>query len=283
MGNSKAHKRKERNKGRKLDKESKIYFINQLKEARLEALRDAEGYQKVLHVIERIGSYLIGDIDTLGKYEDAINELAAKSPYAKEIPEKRPAWHTPFNKLYVLVRHARNDAMHQGVVARHLTRNLVLMALVLEDAMKVNDNGTGITDIMVRNIATAELWHPVSFVRQQMLINSFTYLPLFDGSEWKVISDHAVARYLSNCSNSERKKRLIQTIAQAKSNGLSLDDGLVVRLVNGSDTKHANLINIDGEPVELSNLVNQSKGSPILVTAEDNKRLVGLITPFDML
>ncbi len=249
----------------------------------MEALKDSEGYQKVLHVIERMGSCLLGKIRTLHKYGDKIRELAARSPYAEEIPEIHPAWHTPFSVLYELVKQARNDAMHQGVVARQLTHNLVVMALILEDAMKVNDNGARISDIMVRNIVTAEMWHPVSFVRQQMLINSFTYLPLFDGSEWKVLSDHAVARYLFNCSNSERKKRLIQTIAQAKSNGLSLDDGLVVRLVNGSDTKHANLINIDGEPVELSNLVNQSEGRPILVTAEDNKRLVGLITPFDML
>lgn len=282
MGNSKASKNREWNKGRKLDKEIKLFFINQLKEARLEALKDAEGYQKILHVVEKMGSYMTGEIRDLNYYRKRIEEVASESPYATEIPYKCQAWHTPFDKLYELVRQSRNDAMHQGVVARHLTRSLVLMALVLEDAMKVN-NRASITDIMVRNIVTAELWHPVSFVRQQMLINSFTYLPLFDGSEWKVISDHAVARYLFNCSNSERKKRLIQTIAQAKSNGLSLDNGLVVRLVNGSDTKHANLINIDGEPVELSNLVNQSKGSPILVTAEDNKRLVGLITPFDML
>ena len=282
MDNSKAHKCKERNKGRKLDKESKLYFINQLKEARLEALRDAEGYQKVLHVIEKMGSYLIGDIDTLGKYEDVINELAAKSPYAKDIPEKNPSWHTPFNKLYVLVRHARNDAMHQGVVARHLTRSLVLMALVLEDAMKENGKVKNITDVMIRDVVTAELWQPISFVRQQMLVNSFTHLPVFYRGEWKLISDYAIVMYISVGSNNERKKSLVHSVEQAIDNDLLLEDGITIDLAKDGSIKSASKKDVNVNPLEIIEIINQSEGKPILVT-EGRKLLIGLITPFDML
>lgn len=282
MGNSKAHKCKERNKGRKLDKESKLYFINQLKEARLEALRDAEGYQKVLHVIEKMGSYLTGCMLALGEYEEEINAIAANSLYATEIPEKNPAWHTPFNKLYELVRQSRNDAMHQGVVARHLTRSLVLMALVLEDAMKENSKEKNITDVMIRDVVTAELWQPISFVRQQMLVNSFTHLPVFYSEKWRLISDYAIVMYLSVGSNNKRKERLVHSVDEAIGNGLLLEDGIIIDIAKDGSIKSASKEDLNVSPLETSEIINQSKGKPILVT-EGRRLLIGLITPFDML
>jgi hypothetical protein len=51
-----------------------------------------------------------------------------------------------------------------------------------------------VSDFMVRNPIQAELWQPVSFARQLLLINSFSYLPiLMEESGRKVV--HLISDY----------------------------------------------------------------------------------------
>jgi hypothetical protein len=45
----------------------------------------------------------------LGKYLDAINTVAAKSPMADEIPGKWPDLHSPFAVKYEIVRERSQD------------------------------------------------------------------------------------------------------------------------------------------------------------------------------
>ena len=53
-------------------------------------------------------------------------------------------------------------------------------------------------DYMVRAVAVAQLSQPLSAIRQDMLINSFTSAPYFNENEqeWFVVSDADIARYL---------------------------------------------------------------------------------------
>jgi hypothetical protein len=159
-----------------LDLEIAVFFRDQFREARATALRDAEGFQEVLFVLERFGTSLTGGIQTLKKYEGDIQKMALISPLAKDIPERHKSWHLPFSKLYELVRKARNDALHQGAFARHLTNSAIQLTLVLEDALMSDRNMAG--DYMVREPVCASSWQPLSFIRQQMLAHSFTYLPV---------------------------------------------------------------------------------------------------------
>jgi len=69
------------------------------------------------------------------------------------------------------------------------------LAIILEDALTQFKKPI-VRDFMVRNPVCAEMWQPVGFVRQQMLANSFTYLPALKDSQWYVISDAAIAIYL---------------------------------------------------------------------------------------
>ena len=46
---------------------------------------------------------------------------------------------TPFSRLYDLVQDARNDALHQGAFARHLTIHAIGLALILEDALRSSE------------------------------------------------------------------------------------------------------------------------------------------------
>jgi hypothetical protein len=85
-------------------------------------LADAEAFDKIIHVVERLGYFLTkenlaneGDYGSLDKYKVAITQIAYKSGLSNQ------AYLTPFSHLYELVREARNDALHQGAFARHLT------------------------------------------------------------------------------------------------------------------------------------------------------------------
>jgi hypothetical protein len=106
------------------------------------ALGDGEAFEGIVHVIERLGSYLskerLGDKGSYGnlrKYRVEIGALAADSGMAVKVPDQFRSLVTPFDVLYDLVRIARNDALHQGAFARHLTRHAIELAIILEDAL----------------------------------------------------------------------------------------------------------------------------------------------------
>lgn len=244
-----------------MDRETSIYFRDQFREARAEALRDAEGFQEILFVLERFGAYLKKSIGTLGSYATSVKEFALISPLADPVPANRHLWHIPFAHLYDLVREARNDALHQGAFARHLTNNAVQLALVLEDALMSNQNKAG--DYMVREPVCASLWQPVSFIRQTMLVNSFTYLPIFNSCHWFLISDYCLAKYL----RSSRNFRLAKPVREAIKEGLELEDAVTC---------------FAHSPID--EVLKKSEGKPVLVIdGERAERLVGIVTPFDFL
>jgi len=118
------------------------HFRDQLRIARASAFRDAEGFQEILFVIERLGFMLTNNPDahTLEKYKAKIQKLSKNSVLAEEIPASWRHLHTPMSELYEIVRIARNDAVHQGALARHLTTHAVELALVLEDALMDGSN-----------------------------------------------------------------------------------------------------------------------------------------------
>jgi CBS domain-containing protein len=249
-----------------MEAEAASYFRDQFRQARAKALQDAEGFQDTLFVLERLGIYLTGKIKSLGCYKDAIQQVAMKSPLADEIPNQHIHWHSKFSTTYELVRNARNDALHQGARARHLTNSVILIALVMEDALM--NNPTTVGDLMVREPICAYLWQPLSFVRQQMLTNSFTYLPLLSYKQgmqyWSLVSDFHVARYLRR---GDRNKLLAKTLDAAIVDGLKLEP---------VDTCQAD--------TKVEEALEMSKGMPLVVIDKDHtERLVGIVSPFDFL
>ncbi len=239
------------------------HFRDELRTARATALRDAEGFLDVIVVLERLGLFLHGKLESLGAYSGEIASLAGDSPLANDLPKGQPFWHSSFREMYNLVRDARNDAVHQGAYARHLSAHLVKIALILEDALM--SEAHTVAEFMVRDPVCAEEWHPLSFVRQQMLTNSFSYLPARgqDGS-WSLISDFEVGRYLVK---GDRKSKLAKTLGQARVDGLAI-----------CPTKPCAPNTTTGVALELS------QGKPLLVVdSTDSNRLLGIVTPFDLL
>jgi predicted transcriptional regulator len=86
------------------------------------------------------------------------------------------------------------------------------------------------SQFMVRSVVDAKPWHPVSYVRQQMLTYAFSYLPIWHHDAWKLIPEYSVARLLRGASsNALRGRHLIAQVSDAieKSN-LELLDAHVV-------------------------------------------------------
>lgn len=134
-------------------------------------------------------------------------------------------------------------------------------------------NGTQVSQFMVRSLDTAEPWQPISFVRQVMLSNSYSFLPLWfdhkgrDG--WWFLAESEVAKYLRvAASNEERKRRLAATVASSVEKGL--------------------LSLIQAQTVDPQALVREAvtllQGSPLVVVGqEEPTRLLGILTAFDVL
>lgn len=244
-----------------------MYFRDQLREARAVVLNDAEGFVDALFAIERLGAVRTGRQGTLKTYEGSLVALASRSPLAEDVPRQHDCLHTSFPKLYKHVLRARNDALHQGAYARHLAAHVVLACIVLEDALVNGSDHIG--DFCVKSPVCAEPWQPLSLVRQRMLANSFSFLPIRinvgTAEEWRVVSDAALARVL-RMSDSDRPKRLATSIQDAVRNlGLALPKPQVV----SPDTPISSVL--CGEP----------DGLPILIV-DANAVLLGMATPFDL-
>jgi hypothetical protein len=243
-----------------------VKFSGQLRDARENTLRDSEAFDGIIHVVERLGSFLAEDIRSLGQYKEDIGNTARNSSLAEDIPSQRRGLHVPFSLLYDLVTDARNDALHQGAFARRLTGHAIELSLVLEDALRRSLDHPVVGDYMVRNPTCAELWQPISFIRQQMLANSFSFLPLKVAAEWYLVSDLEIATYLGT-DISQRKLRLAHNLSVAE---IPLQQAKRCE----ADT-----------PLEEALLRLGASQRPLLVCREDGQpqSLVGIVTPFDLL
>jgi hypothetical protein len=67
-----------------MDRNAAITFSDQLREAREDALRDAEAFDGIIHAVERLGSFLRGKITHLGDYKERIQESAGRSALAED-------------------------------------------------------------------------------------------------------------------------------------------------------------------------------------------------------
>jgi hypothetical protein len=251
-----------------MKQEVALHFRDQLRVARAAALRDAEAFQEIVFVLERMGAFLSNDRKNLGKYFFEIKAEAVRSPMAEEVPKELPYFHQQFEVKYKIVCEARNAALHEGALARHLTANAVELSLVLEEGIMSELHQ--VSDFMVRNPVCASMWQPLSFIRQTMLVNSFSYLPVQvekDGKkDWRLISDFRLAQCLRK-NGKVGKVELIQRLEDAVKSG---DIELHAAKTYGPQEK-------------IEAVLRTSDGLPTLVLAPNNNELLGILTPFDLL
>ena len=252
-----------------IDREPALYFRDQFRAARYYALEDSEGYEKILFVLERLGSYLSSDKESgLGNYKCKIRQLVN--------PEKGTSvsGFIDFDTLYDMVKNGRNDALHQGAIARIMTSHSVQLCIMLEDALMNSaerEEDRKIKDYMTRNPICAYLWQPMAFVRQTMLEYSFSYLPFRCGACWYVVSDFNIVRYLADCNHTNNciRKKLRRTLECA------IESKQICY-------KKAEVVSPDKMLDELLKEVGCRKW-PIVVKPSEHEELVGIVTPFDLM
>ena len=251
-----------------------LYFRNEFRGARAAALKDAEGYQRVLFAVERLGAYLTEKQLTLGGYKDHIVKLVAcHHPLGKELPDSCKDYHIEFSKLYQMVMTERNDALHQGAFARILTSHLVQLSTMLEDTLTMTIMADEIKNYMTRNPVCAHPWQPVSFIRQTMLENSFSYIPVYmkSGEEeksWRIVSDYAIAKYLRLATGTPCRKKLLSTSLEC---AVASSPWLIEKAVVVTPKE------------KVGKALDYTKRGPILVERGGCAELLGIATPFDLM
>jgi len=246
------------------------YFRGELREARAQVLLDSEAFEAIVFVLERLGRVLKPEGKGLGHFGGVFCRLAELSPLAFELPEAFPDYHLSFARILDLVREGRNAAVHEGALARHVTNHAVEIALILEDALMPIESRVG--EFMVRGPLTAAPWQPLSFVRQALLANSFSYLPvkLEDATDtpWRLVSDASIAKYLRAAGSGQDREQRLRTLLRdaIKSKLLHIDTPRCVR------PEH-----------EVADVLANLTSLPILVVANQPEELLGIVTAFDLL
>lgn len=242
-----------------LSRDHCVDFLNRLRAARTLVLANAESFHEAAAVLEYIGQTMRGKIENgLGHYQAELIALAKTANGAVEEEVVRQ-----FN----VVREARNDAVHGGDYIRHLSSRLVDFLLLLEDAVKTKLYR--VKDLMVRNPVSVEPWQSVAHVRKEMLANSFSTIPvLLPGIGWSILTDLAIMKFLRDArADSLRRTRLSMQVDEAIGKGLQHEVAVCRRCDDLVDDFYENL------------------KSPLLVTERhgEEERLIGLVSPFDLL
>jgi hypothetical protein len=236
------------------------FCLGCLREARALVLRDSESFHQAAMTLERIGQTLCGKIKNgLGYYKNELLELAQISEPNEPSEAKR---------LFDTVREARNMAVHEGAWARHLNSRLVDLFIILEQA--ITSKMKQAQDIMVRDPITAEPWQLIAHVRQAMLANSFSTLPVKLDQGWHIITDVMIMHYLRAAPDRMTHRNRLST---------QLQDA-----IDNQEISPEKAICIPPSE-KINDLFSTMKTSPKLVTEDGSKesRLIGLLSPFDLL
>jgi CBS domain-containing protein len=208
--------------------------------------------------LEALGQFLCKQAGGgLNDYEPALRGMALGASSPQERSQR-------FDRLFPMVRRVRNDAMHQGAIARNATTLCVELALMLEDGLLTD--ATNVGDYMITAPIEAKLFESLGAIRRTLLMHSFSYLPVRDErGEWKLVSDQVLAKHLQGQSNGERNRRLVQSL---KESGMPLVDAEQVN-----------------EGVPVTAVLDKLDSRPVLVVRKVNgcNELVGLVTAFDLL
>ena len=255
-----------------LCEKQRIYFRDLFRSARAKAQKNLESFHDILFALEKLGltikpSPIISKHTNLGAYKDRICDFIETG----SIDEESPYYISP-EQLYILVKDYRNDALHQGSVARNLTSRAIHLSLLIEGALMSEQYK--VNAYMVSNVTVAEIWHPISLIRQQMLENSFSYIPYIHNGVWYIISDYDIVKYLKrdNPGKDKLTKRLSMPLGEI--------------IGNHDHQVFPQLANICYKDQFISNIINTDKknDSPFIVVDKDNvERILGIITPFDIL
>lgn len=203
----------------------------------------------------------------MGSFKEELCQFVREADVIGSVVEEADRVNPSFDRLFELVREGRNAAVHEGAFARHLARHAVRLSLIVEDALM--SKGSTIADFMVSHPLCAAMWQPVGYIRQQMLANSFSFLPVRRKAmrgPWWLVADVEVARFLraEGKNPAHQARRTLEEVVRSR--GMKLLRATTYELTT---------------PV--SEVLRNLSTAPIVVIAPASDEIVGIVSPFDLL
>jgi hypothetical protein len=245
--------------------EEAVHFLGDLRLARATALADGENAAALLTCFERLGYHLEWPLwpSGLGSYRAKLLALANRSRVSDALACDR--CQSSVADIFDSVLDGRNEAMHVGVSARRLVDHAVRLALFLENGLMADLKL--VKHFMVADPVRAHSWQTVAHVRQQMLVNQFSYIPYEHPSgSWRLIPDYSVAAYLR--ASDDLGDALAKTVGEVVPNQMLKTESAVLIPANA--------------PVNAL-LKAPTEVRPWLVVEGKEQVLRGILTAFDLL
>jgi hypothetical protein len=224
-------------------------------------LADAEGADAAIFAIEHVGRFVYGDEKPLETIGGALSWWVTRRLGHSRV--------TQFNKKLDLLRRGRNDRMHKGFAARSLTRDAVAVVMMLEEALMFDWSKYQATDLMTPAPTTAKLWMTFGNVRDVLVENAFSQVPIFFDGTWAVVSERTVAR-----------AALIARKRGDDLRNLRLEDSLPW---DGSTMLAKELLVVVPTVAPDALVLDLDMGSGcVLVVRQNSQELLGIVTPSDI-
>ncbi|GGI89980.1 CBS domain-containing protein [Deinococcus wulumuqiensis] len=229
------------------------YFLKLFRGARYAALEDAENFREICFVLEEFGCHLNGNnAKSLRRYGSLLRSFANQ--------KKRQE----FSVMFDMVVDARNEASHRGVFARNLAEKSVRLSIILEESLL--SMTVQVKHIMSESVIFAEDFYTLAKVRELMLENSFSYIPVMLSDKYYFISDSLVARKWQDFVGDDKAKYNTKI-----SQSFSVEELLNAEEILSHAPKSEAYLKVGHLPL----LVFDGR--------HENRKVVGILSPFDLL
>ncbi len=257
-----------------IQREEAVYFARQLRTARAQVQADAEGYVAVAIAVEQLAA-------AWGAKKTGMD--AAMEVIVKALSPLSDGWahghngSPSLNAVCHRVRKARNVAVHEGAMPRAVAAHAIDLTIGLEIALMTDADTHAAHAWMVPHPTVAHPWMTVAQVRGALLAGGFSALPIWweDACAWRLVCDIDVVAYLQKAPKNIKQKqewerKRLQDVAGTKDQMLPLHPPPLV-CHPGDDVRELDLSLLRG-------------GLPALVVCgSDSGRLLGVLTPHDLL
>lgn len=254
-------------------KKKYLHLRKNLQKARYRVLEDGENWLVIVQEVEAVGKAVSKSpkpVYGLEKLKEPLQDFVKKyHPTASQEEED----FENFKDLLKEVQRVRNDEAHTGAAARAAAKIATTVGIYLEDTLMAKSGaGDNVKAYIQKEVVQVHTWQRLEECRRLMLTHSFSYLPIKIGTEWKLLTDVNLAKYLAQAkSNKKWKKLMWETVECAKEKACEKEKKLkleCVKTVEQTDSKKCAL--------------DKMNGKAAIVTGGDED-LVGIITPFDLL
>ena len=191
-------------------KKKYLYLRKQLQKARYRVLEDGENWLVIVQAIEVVGKVVSESpkpVDSLGGLKKPLQDFVGEYHPTASPSQKKEDFEN-FKDLLEEVLRVRNDEAHTGAAARAAAKIATTVGIYLEDSLMVASRvGDKVKAYIQKEVVQVYTWQRLEECRRLMLTHSFSYLPIKIGTEWKLLTDVNLAKYLAQAKSKTKRKK----------------------------------------------------------------------------